>query len=383
MKQTIRIGIIGASASGIYTAILCAAKNTGNKAFEITLFDHADKLAKKIYATGNGHCNLLHDPFLSSAYNHPEFVQSLLDQVKKSPLDLLHEMGVLTTKKGELIYPLSYSAASYVAYLSAWLGLLPNVEIRLSENVLDVDGGTVKTNQGRYQFDRVVFAFGGQSQSALGSDGSMFSVLQSKGYKVTKRKPALVALRCPEIPNYLAGSRHGAHVRLVRKGECIYEETGEVIFRRGGISGICVMNASAYFQKGDDLYLDLFPEYDPDELSAMLSSVPSYVLNDCAYAALDKNLARFVSETCHTKSTLGLAMGMKMMVLKPTDTYGFEESQVTSGGIDLSQVNASLQSTIDPRHYFVGECLDIHGLCGGHNLGFALLSAMVVAGALS
>ena len=62
--------------------------------------------------------------------------------------------------------------------------------------------------------------------------------------------------------------------------------------------------------------------------------------------------------------------------------YDFDSSQVTRGGIALDAVDGTLKSKVCPNHYFVGECLDIDGLCGGFNLGFALLSAMVVVEAL-
>ena len=59
--------------------------------------------------------------------------------------------------------------------------------------------------------------------------------------------------------------------------------------------------------------------------------------------------------------------------------YGFDSSQVTRGGIDLSNIDENLESKIEQGVSFAGECLDIDGLCGGFNLGWALLSSLVVA----
>ena len=71
------IGIIGASAAGIYAALhLSRTKEDVN----IHLFDRADKIGKKLLATGNGHCNLMHVPFVPDAFNHPEFVSKLLSR---------------------------------------------------------------------------------------------------------------------------------------------------------------------------------------------------------------------------------------------------------------------------------------------------------------
>ena len=48
-----RVAVIGAGASGCMAAI--AAAHAG---CSVTLFEKNEKIAKKIYATGNGRCNL-------------------------------------------------------------------------------------------------------------------------------------------------------------------------------------------------------------------------------------------------------------------------------------------------------------------------------------
>ncbi|MBR3675221.1 MAG: NAD(P)/FAD-dependent oxidoreductase, partial [Bacilli bacterium] len=67
-----KIGIIGASAAGLYTALLYLRRCPKS---EVIIYDHADKVGKKLLATGNGHCNLMHLPFSEKAFNHPDFVR--------------------------------------------------------------------------------------------------------------------------------------------------------------------------------------------------------------------------------------------------------------------------------------------------------------------
>ena len=46
-------------------------------------------------------------------------------------------------------------------------------------------------------------------------------------------------------------------------------------------------------------------------------------------------------------------------------------AQVCSGGVDVLQLNAQLQSRLHPGIYFAGEVVDVDGPCGGYNLQWA------------
>ena len=61
---------------------------------------------------------------------------------------------------------------------------------------------------------------------------------------------------------------------------------------------------------------------------------------------------------------------------KVTGNTGFKNSQVTRGGVDLSEVNSSdYQSKKYKNLYIIGEALNIDGDCGGYNLHFAFSCA--------
>jgi hypothetical protein len=60
---------------------------------------------------------------------------------------------------------------------------------------------------------------------------------------------------------------------------------------------------------------------------------------------------------------------MRSWTFKVYDTNSFKNSQVTSGGVDTSNVNPkTLESLITSNLYFAGELLDVDGDCGGFNL---------------
>ena len=60
-----------------------------------------------------------------------------------------------------------------------------------------------------------------------------------------------------------------------------------------------------------------------------------------------------------------------------TGDIGFESAQVALGGIRLDALDADLQSKSYPCLYFVGEGVDVTGLCGGYNLHWAWLSGLI------
>ena len=54
------------------------------------------------------------------------------------------------------------------------------------------------------------------------------------------------------------------------------------------------------------------------------------------------------------------------------------KGQVVTGGIPLNRVKTTLEDKEYKDLYYTGEILDVDGVCGGFNLGFAWLSSIVV-----
>ena len=60
-----------------------------------------------------------------------------------------------------------------------------------------------------------------------------------------------------------------------------------------------------------------------------------------------------------------------------TGTQGWDNAQVTGGGIPLSEVDAvTMQSKAQPGLFLAGEVLDVAGDCGGFNLHWAWCSGI-------
>ena len=74
-----------------------------------------------------------------------------------------------------------------------------------------------------------------------------------------------------------------------------------------------------------------------------------------------------------------LAETAKAFSLTVTGTTGFDNAQVTKGGIPLEETDGTFQSLFTKNVYFAGEILDVDGACGGYNLQWAYSSACAAA----
>ena len=73
---------------------------------------------------------------------------------------------------------------------------------------------------------------------------------------------------------------------------------------------------------------------------------------------------------------------IKNMTFKVINTRGYEDSQVTTGGIDLSETDPdSFELKKIKGAYAAGELLDLDGKCGGYNITFALESGFIAGSA--
>ena len=69
--------------------------------------------------------------------------------------------------------------------------------------------------------------------------------------------------------------------------------------------------------------------------------------------------------------------------LTPAGTEGFEKAEVTTGGVDTSELDArTMESRRVPGLYFIGEVVDVTGWLGGYNFQWAWASAVAAGRSL-
>ncbi|MBR3789942.1 MAG: NAD(P)/FAD-dependent oxidoreductase, partial [Clostridia bacterium] len=90
------LAIIGGGASGLSAAI--EAKRESKKAgidLNVTVFEHLNKPAKKILATGNGRCNFCNTDLNESHYfGDNDFIKDVLSSKYNDSIGFFKSMGI-------------------------------------------------------------------------------------------------------------------------------------------------------------------------------------------------------------------------------------------------------------------------------------------------
>lgn len=397
--------VVGGGASGLVAAI-SAAKG----GHTVTILEHKDRVGKKILATGNGRCNLTNLRLKDKDYsaydkNKLSFVTQLFDRFDvDDTMDFFRELGLEFKNRDGLVYPNSDQASSVLDVLRYALDDL-GVKIICDCHVREIkkhrNGFEVYTDTDLFKAQRVILAAGLMAQSKLGADGSGCKIASMLGHRINEVTPGLVQIRCKEdYFKSVSGVRIPAELTLMDQRRQIYSEKGELQLTQYGVSGIVAMNLSNRFpgtSKDKYIIIDTLPNFQESELTDILdrriekfgnSKRPSSSLftgllpkklGDLFLRTEGINPDRSFSEeyTIIVQKASKLAESAKRWKVSVLGTNSFEDAQICLGGISLSEVKETMESTIIPGLYLCGEILDVHGDCGGYNLQLAWSSGYV------
>lgn len=364
--------IIGAGASGVVAGISLKQKYPDE---DITIIDHLDKPLKKILATGNGKCNLGNSKLNLKNYANAGYIAPIMRRFGYVyQRNFFKEIGVETKLIDNLLYPVSESSITVREALLEELNK-ENIKLKLEEKLIDYKVNpskiTLITDKNKYFIDRLIIATGGASSPKLGSDGSIFNILDKHGYSLKPIAPGLVYIRTKENTKLLDGTRVKANVKLFKNHTLIHEEKGEVLFKSHGLSGIVIMNISNIIARNSkfnySIELDLLEDYKKKDLENYIS-----LKGEDAFlkAFLHPNMIKYFKENKINP------IKVKNLLFKFDSLGDFANSQITIGGIDFIDIKDNLESKREKNVYFIGEVLDVDGPCGGYNLSWAFASAL-------
>ena len=369
---TMKILIVGAGASGIVAAI---NYKRNHKNDEVLVIERLDSSLKKLLASGNGKCNLGNSNIDYSLYNNPAFAESIIKgyDYKK----FFSSISIETKTFGDLAYPVSESAVSVKeALLNSAKNL--GISVKNAEKLVDFavkDKIEVITDKAKYSVDKLYLAGGLKSSPKLGSDGSVLDVLAKHGYKIKSPEAGLCPLYTKEKTKLVDGIRVKSTVSLFKNGKLIHKEDGEVLFKEHGLSGIVIFNTTSIISRGPKqgykISLDLLPDF---SLEYLKNYRKSHKFSELLLAFLNPKLSKYLTERFANEDQVFAAL--KNLEFTFEKSYGFDYSQVSVGGIDVSEVDEKLMSKREKNVYIIGELIDIDGPCGGYNLTWAFASAI-------
>jgi predicted Rossmann fold flavoprotein len=344
-----KVAIIGAGACGLMLANLL-----NEKKIDYTIFNKG-KIGRKILASGNGRCNISNTNLNKNSYNN-EFAYKLVNDNINDLFDLFNKLHIYTKSDNEgRLYPLSESSQSVLNIL------LKNIS---NDKIIDLEINSINKKNDKYYlnnsygpFDKIIIAIG--SNASYIKPYNSINIINELNIKFNQFKPSLVGFKTSLKLKEISGVRQKGNVSLYKDDKLIHSEDGEFIFKDDGISGICIMNLSSYYQRLDDrsktyIKLDLSPNNDYKYLDS--------VLNPKLLNYINKNNINYHN-----------------FIIPIKDVYDFEFAQVSNGGIDISEINNNLSLKKDNNIYVGGEIIDVDGLCGGYNLMFAFTSAIIIS----
>lgn len=391
------IAVIGGGPAG-----MIAAGRAAELGARVILLERNPSLGKKLLITGNGRCNITNadfDPktFTAAFGKNGRF---LLSSIRKfgveDTIDFFNKLGVKTkTERGRRVFPVSDSSYDILNTLKKYLRD-NNVTVYLNTYVRSFEQRKNKIiklthTKGKILARNYIVCTGGLSYPATGSTGDGMEWAQKLGHRIITPRPALVPVEVKETwTKEVQGlNLKNVEISIYQNGKKCDSRFGEALFTAIGMSGPIIIDMSktigTYLKKGPvQLSIDLKPALDFQTLDKRLQrdlfEHNKKMLKNSLERLLPKKIIPVVirmsdvpaGKKCNKISKSErrqLVHTLKSLTLEVVDLYPVERAIVTTGGIDLSEINpAALRSKITENLYFAGEVINLDGPTGGYNL---------------
>ena len=370
---TMKIIIIGAGASGVVAAINYKRNHLND---DVLIIERLSTPLKKLLASGNGKCNLGNSNIDFSLYNNPKFAEEIINNYNYK--EFFNSINIETKLIGDLAYPVSESAVSVkIALLNSLenLGIKINFEESIQDYKVNNNKIQVITNKSSYTADKLYFAGGLKSSPKLGSDGSVLEILNKHGYQIKTPEAGLSPLYTKEKTKLIDGIRVKANVSLFEDNKLVHQESGEVLFKEHGLSGIVIFNTMSLIarniKKNHKISIDLLPDFTNEYLK---NYQKNHTFSELLLAFINPKISDYLKNRFKNENEIFKAL--KNLEFTFDKSYGFDFSQVSVGGVNVNEVDSNLMSKREKNVFIIGELLDIDGPCGGYNLTWAFASAL-------
>lgn len=390
----IEVAVIGAGPAGMMAAI--AASNDKTR---VTIFEKNKKLGKKLAITGKGRCNLTNNrdvnDFLDQINSNPYFMySSFYSFTNQNLMNFFESRGLeLKVERGDRVFPKSDNAFHVIDVLRNEL------KYKKVNVIFDFTVNDITKNKNQFiinkdenlRFDKLIIATGGISYPTTGSTGFGYKVAEGFGHNIIKPKAALVPL---ELSNKFETDLRGLSLKnislsLYENGKKIDSKFGEMLFTHFGISGPIVLTLSHNIKNKASYtaLLDLKPALDEKSLdNRLLRDFEKYKNKSIKNALSDVLLQKLIIivlkqadidediivNQLSKEKRKELVKTIKNIKLKIHSLRPIDEAIITSGGIDVDQIDPSrMESKLVKNLYFAGEVIDVDANTGGFNLQIA------------
>ena len=395
-----KIIVVGAGAAG-----LMASGIAGENGADVLVIERNDRVGRKVMITGKGRCNVTNNcsslqELISNVPRNGRFLYGAFSRFMPSDvIDFFENRGVeLKTERGNRVFPVSDNAVDIVDALVGYAKERARFLNGRATKLLVEDGAVkgVETESGEEILaDKIIIATGGLSYPGTGSTGDGYELAKQAGHKITELVPSLVPLEIHEgfCTDLMGLSLRNTAIKVVdtENGKTIYTDFGEMLFTHFGVSGPMILSASAHMRSMKSgkykIYIDLKPALSEEQLDARILRDFSENANKNFINALNSLLPKKLVPVIVKLSGISLSTKvnqitkeqrknlvqlLKGMSITVTGFRPVAEAIITSGGVDISQINPkTMESKLVKGLYFAGEVIDTDAYTGGFNLQIA------------
>lgn len=391
------VAVIGGGPAGMMSAIFAAREGA-----RVVLVEKNKALGKKLLITGGGRCNITNAIFENQllAKKYGQKGKFLLSPFSKWNVDdtikFFEGNGMPTKIEAEgRVFPVSNSAQSVLDVLARELKKA-NVEILTSSPIKKIHSSkseiiNIETDDAIIHAKVFILTTGGTARPETGSSGDGFKWLKKLGHEIKTPHSALVPVKTKEIWSHKLQGLSFPNVRatLIASGVRTETRVGKILFTHFGLSGPLILNMSQAI--GETLHnsavtieLDLFPTLDHSTLDEKLLSYLTTAQNKKLLNALSGFLPPLLAQATIELSSLdhelivnklsrtartALVKKLKSLTVTPIGLLGSEKAIVSSGGIDLDEVDFKTMSSKKIKNlYLAGDILDFDRPSGGFSL---------------
>ena len=366
-----KILIVGGGPAG-----LMAADFASRSGVKVTLVDSMPTFGRKFLMAGKSGLNLtMYEDditFQTRIIHNNTTIEKALEEF--GPIEVIewaNSLGIKTfVGSTGRVFPTEMKASPL---LRNWISRLDELGVsrqnRWKLKSLSNKVATFETPQGllNKSADGIVLALGGASWPKLGSNGdwkSLFDPAELESFQ---------ASNCSFIVKWsIKMSKYfGQPLKSIKLSAGSQSSRGEIIISQKGIEGGGIYSLSAQLKKGEDLILDLLPDWDNDKILKLLtipwgkSSSSNILRKRLKLEPIKQAILREFAMDVFKEPAL-LTKSIKSLKIPLNGTGPIQTAISTSGGMKMGSIDENFMLRSRPGVFCAGEMLDWDAPTGGY-----------------
>ena len=366
-----KILIVGGGPAGLMAAD-CASRS----GVEVTLADSMPTFGRKFLMAGKSGLNLTMNEddvtFQTRIIQNNTTIEKALEEF--GPIEVIewaNSLGIKTfVGSTGRVFPTEMKASPL---LRNWISRLDELGVsrqnRWKLKSLSNKVATFETPQGllNESADGIVLALGGASWPKLGSNGdwkSLFDPAEVESFQASNC--SFVVKWSMKMSKYF-----GQPLKSIKLSAGSQSSRGEIIISQKGIEGGGIYSLSAQLKKGEDLILDLLPDWDNGKILKLLtmpwgkSSSSNVLRKRLKLEPVKQAILREFAMDVFKEPAL-LTKSIKSLKIPLNGTGPIQTAISTSGGMKMGSIDENFMLRSRPGVFCAGEMLDWDAPTGGY-----------------